>query len=61
LVAAAYLISKDDRAINPDAERFMARRMGATTREIDSSHASPVSHPEAVFDLVVAASQGARH
>ncbi len=60
-VPSWYLVSKDDRAINPDAERFMARRMKATTREIDSSHASPVSHPEAVFDLIVAASQGARH
>ena len=60
-VPSWYLVSKDDRAINPDAERFMARRMKATAREIDSSHASPVSHPEAVFDLIVAASQGARH
>ena len=56
-----YLVSKDDRVINPDAERFMAKRMGALTHEIASSHASPVSHPEAVFDLIVAASQGVRH
>src|SRR6266436_63454 len=56
-VPSWYLVSKNDRAINPDAERFMARRMKATTREIDSSHASPVSHPQEVFDLIVAASQ----
>ncbi len=55
-VPSWYLVSKNDRVINPDAERFMAKRMGATTREIDSSHASPVSHPKAVFDLIVAAS-----
>ena len=60
-VPSWYLVSKNDRAIHPDAERFMARRMKAATREIDSSHASPVSHPEEVFDLIVAASQGARH
>ena len=56
-----HLVSKDDRVINPDAERFMAKRMGATTHEIASSHASPVSHSAAVFDLIVAASQGIRH
>jgi len=55
-VPSWYLVSKNDRVINPDAERFMARRMGATTREIGSSHASPVSHPIAVFDLIVEAS-----
>lgn len=53
-----YLVSTDDRTINPDAERFMAKRMGATTREIPSSHASPVSHPQDVFEMIVAASQG---
>jgi pimeloyl-ACP methyl ester carboxylesterase len=60
-VPSWFLVSKHDRAINPDAERFMARRMGATTREIASSHASPVSHPKEVFDFIVAASHGARH
>jgi predicted alpha/beta hydrolase family esterase len=60
-VPSWFLVSKHDRAINPQAERFMARRMGATTREIASSHASPVSHPQEVFDFIVAASPGARH
>lgn len=60
-VPSWYLVSKNDRTVHPDAERFMAKRMGATTREIASSHASPVSHPQEVFDLIVAASQGTRH
>ena len=60
-VPSWFLVSKNDRVINPDAERFMAKRMKATTREIDSSHASPVSHPQAVFELIVAASQGSDH
>jgi pimeloyl-ACP methyl ester carboxylesterase len=60
-VPSWYLVSKNDRVINPDAERFMAKRMNALTHEIASSHASPVSHPEAVFDLIVAASQGVHH
>jgi pimeloyl-ACP methyl ester carboxylesterase len=56
-VPAWYLVSKNDRTINPDLERFMAKRIGATTLEIASSHASPVSHPEEVFQLIVAASR----
>jgi pimeloyl-ACP methyl ester carboxylesterase len=51
------LISKYDRMINPDAERFMARRIGAKAYEVPSSHASPVSHPHDVVKLIVAASQ----
>jgi pimeloyl-ACP methyl ester carboxylesterase len=56
-VPSWYLVSKNDRTINPDLERFMAKRIGATTIEIASSHASPVSHPEDVFQLILAASR----
>jgi len=38
----------------------MAKRIGATTRQIASSHASPLSHPQAVFEIIVAAAQGAQ-
>jgi len=58
-VPSWYLVSGNDRVINVDSERFMARRIGATTRQIASSHASPVSHPRAVFEILVAAAQGA--
>jgi pimeloyl-ACP methyl ester carboxylesterase len=47
-----YLVTKNDQAIPPDAERFFARRMGATTVEIDSSHEAMVSHPDAVVKLI---------
>lgn len=50
-----YLVSKQDKEINPDLERFMANRIGATTIEVDSSHASPVSHPRAIVGLIGAA------
>jgi pimeloyl-ACP methyl ester carboxylesterase len=52
-----YLVSIADRAITPDLERFMARRMGATTIEVDSSHASLVSHPREIAELIFAAAQ----
>lgn len=55
-----YLVSGNDRAIQPAAERFMARRIGATTREIPSSHASPVSHPYEVASLILHAATTVR-
>ena len=47
-----YLVAQQDRAINPDLERFYARRMGATTAEIKSSHVPFVSHPKEVARLI---------
>jgi pimeloyl-ACP methyl ester carboxylesterase len=58
-----YLVAKNDQALPPDAERFFAQRMGATTVEIVSSHVAMVSHPDAVVKLIKNAAQavGARH
>jgi pimeloyl-ACP methyl ester carboxylesterase len=50
-----YAVSKQDQTINPDLQRFLARRMGATTVEIDAGHLSLVSHPKDVADLILAA------
>ncbi|HKQ01454.1 MAG TPA: alpha/beta hydrolase [Actinomycetes bacterium] len=56
-----FLVSTQDRMINPDLERFMADRIGATTVEVRSSHASPASHPDVVARLIRAAARvGAR-
>jgi pimeloyl-ACP methyl ester carboxylesterase len=53
-----YLVSQDDKAINPDQERFYAKRMKATTREVKSSHVSMVSHPADVAKLIEDAVHG---
>jgi pimeloyl-ACP methyl ester carboxylesterase len=50
-----YAVSTEDRTINPDLERFMAKRMGARTIEIKSSHLSLISHPREVTDLILEA------
>jgi pimeloyl-ACP methyl ester carboxylesterase len=50
-----YAVSKDDQTINPDFERFLAKRMNATTIELDAGHLSLVSHPKEVADLILAA------
>jgi pimeloyl-ACP methyl ester carboxylesterase len=53
-----YLVSEDDRIINPDAERHTAQRIGATTIVVrGSSHASLVSHPAEVADAITAAAR----
>jgi pimeloyl-ACP methyl ester carboxylesterase len=50
-----YIVAKNDRMIQPDAERAYAKRMKATTTELDSSHVPMVSQPQAVADVIVAA------
>jgi pimeloyl-ACP methyl ester carboxylesterase len=54
-----YAVSTDDRTINPDLERFMAKRMGAKTVEVKASHLSLISHPDEITQLILeAAGQG---
>ena len=50
-----YAVSKQDRTINSDLERFLAKRMNATTIEVDSGHLSLVSHPKEIAGLILAA------
>jgi len=47
-----YAVSTEDRTINPDLQRFMAKRMGATTIEVKASHLSLISHPQEITDLI---------
>ncbi|MBB4004618.1 alpha/beta fold hydrolase [Aurantimonas endophytica] len=50
-----YAVSADDRVIDPRPQRFMAKRMGASTVELASSHVSPISHPDEVAKLILRA------
>ena len=52
-----YLVAADDQAIPPDAERLFAKRMGATTVEVPSSHVAMVSHPDDVATLIETAAR----
>jgi pimeloyl-ACP methyl ester carboxylesterase len=47
-----YLVSQRDNAIPPDAERFMAQRMGAVTDEIDGSHTAFIAQPVRVAGFI---------
>ena len=52
-----YIVANNDRAVHPDLERFSAKRMGAHTFDVDSSHVPMLSHPELVIDVIRGAAQ----
>jgi pimeloyl-ACP methyl ester carboxylesterase len=47
-----YIVAKNDRTIQPDCERFLAKRMNATTTEVASSHVVMLSQPHAVIEVI---------
>nr|WP_322652434.1 alpha/beta hydrolase [Nostoc sp. CmiVER01]MDZ8121050.1 alpha/beta hydrolase [Nostoc sp. CmiVER01] len=49
-------MTQSDRAINPELQRFMAKRIGAKTTEVNSSHVPFISHPKEVAKVIEAAS-----
>jgi pimeloyl-ACP methyl ester carboxylesterase len=50
-----YLLGTQDRAIPPAGQRFMAERGNARIEEVAASHASMVSQPQAVTQLILSA------
>ena len=47
-----YIVANNDRTVQPDLERFVAKRMGAHTYDVDSSHVPMLSHPDFVLDVI---------
>ena len=47
-----YIVASNDRTVHPELERAAAKRMGATTYEVDSSHVAMLSHPGLVVDVI---------
>ena len=47
-----YVIATKDHTIQPELQRFVAKRMGATTFETPSSHVPMLSQPEFVLDVI---------
>jgi pimeloyl-ACP methyl ester carboxylesterase len=50
-----YIVAKNDRTLHPDMERLVAKRMGATTTEVASSHVPMLSNPSLVINVIRAA------
>jgi pimeloyl-ACP methyl ester carboxylesterase len=53
-----YQVSENDHAIPPALERMFARQINATTISLPSSHASAVSHPTEIAQLILNATKG---
>src|SRR5437867_11691699 len=47
-----YIVATKDRTVQPELQRFVAKRMGATTYETDSSHVPMLSNPSLVIDVI---------
>jgi pimeloyl-ACP methyl ester carboxylesterase len=60
LLPSWYLVSRDDQALPPDAQRMFANRMNATTIEVPSGHLAMVTHPAEVVKLTETAAETAR-
>ena len=54
-----YIVSREDQAINPDLERFYAKRMNAKITEVHASHVAFVSHPQVVAKVIEEAARAA--
>lgn len=54
---SSYIIGKNDHTVHPDLERFLAKRMNATTIEVASSHVPMLSQPKVVIDVIRAAAE----
>ena len=50
-----YLITEEDRMINPPTQLFMAQRMGARIRSEKVDHTPLVTAPEAVIEVILGA------
>jgi pimeloyl-ACP methyl ester carboxylesterase len=47
-----YVVATQDRTVHPQLQRFVAKRMGAKTHEVNSSHVPMLSQPQFVLDVI---------
>ena len=47
-----YILAKKDQTVHPDLQRYLSKRINATTIEADSSHVTMLSQPEVVIDVI---------
>ena len=50
-----YLVATEDRAIQPDLERSMAKQIGAQAVSVPASHLAMLSHPDDVAKMIIEA------
>lgn len=54
-----YIVAANDRMIDPGAQRAMAKKIGATTTELPTSHVPMASDPQAVAKVIIEAARAA--
>jgi pimeloyl-ACP methyl ester carboxylesterase len=54
-----YMVATEDRSINPEQERMMAKRAKAKTVEVKASHVAYMSHPKEAVKLIEEAATSA--
>jgi pimeloyl-ACP methyl ester carboxylesterase len=52
-----YIVANKDRTVQPELQRFVAKRMGAAVFETNSSHVPMLSNPDLVLDVIRAAAK----
>ena len=55
-----YIVANNDRSVQPELQRFVAKRMGATIYDVDSSHVPMLSNPGLVVDVIRTAALAVR-
>lgn len=54
-VPSWYLVAEHDQVLMPEAQQWMAKRIGATITSTPASHAVPLSQPETVAEFIASA------
>jgi pimeloyl-ACP methyl ester carboxylesterase len=52
-----YIVGSEDRTVNPELQRFVAKRMNARITELESSHVPMLSQPQRVYEVIVEAAR----
>jgi hypothetical protein len=50
-----YLVTENDNALPPDAQRFMGKRVEAVTESVEGSHAAYIARPDIAAALILKA------
>ena len=55
-----YIVGTEDRTVQPELQRFVARRMNAKITELQSSHVPMLSQPQRVYEVIRQAAEAVR-
>jgi pimeloyl-ACP methyl ester carboxylesterase len=53
-----YIVGAEDRTVQPELQRFVAKRMNAKVTELNSSHVPMLSQPQRVYEVIRQAAEG---